>query len=80
MMPAAMAPLVFVALRFGDRDGLNHPIRGLHPGQPIELQGEYIDSGHAYPTQDNEGHPPLPVLHFTHHPVGYVVYDGQRYD
>jgi hypothetical protein len=69
---------VFVAVRFGDSEGLAHEIPGLQAGQPIEAQGEYISDASAYPTQDNSN-PVLPVLHFTHHPVGYVKYQGQTY-
>lgn len=69
---------VFVAVRFGDNEGLDHEIEGLAAGRPIELQGEYIGSGDAYPTEDNTN-PVLPVLHFTHHPVGYVLYQGEHY-
>ncbi|MFL9866271.1 hypothetical protein PQR67_19015 [Paraburkholderia fungorum] len=69
---------VFVAVRFGDSEGLAHEIPGLQAGQPIEAQGEYISDATAYPTQDNSN-PVLPVLHFTHHPVGYVKYQGQTY-
>jgi hypothetical protein len=76
----AIAPRVFVALRFGDREGLDQPIRNLRPGMPIELQGEYIDAADAYATRDNEGPARLPVLHFTHHPVGYVLFEGIRYN
>ena len=69
---------VFVAVRFGDNEGLAQEIPGLQAGQPIEAQGEYIPEASAYPTADNVN-PVLPVLHFTHHPVGYVKYEGQYY-
>ncbi|CAD6549753.1 hypothetical protein LMG28727_05031 [Paraburkholderia kirstenboschensis] len=69
---------VFVAIRFGDNEGLSEEIPGLQAGQPIEVQGEYIPEASAYPTDDNSD-PVLPVLHFTHHPVGYVRYAGQYY-
>lgn len=69
---------VFVAVRFGDSEGLDHEIEDLEAGNPIELQGEYISDSEAYPTEDNSN-PVLPVLHFTHHPVGYVAYEGEHY-
>jgi hypothetical protein len=69
---------VFLAVRFGDNEGLAQEIPGLQAGQPIEAQGEYISEASAYPTEDNSN-PILPVLHFTHHPVGYVLYHGQYY-
>ncbi|MFM0075446.1 hypothetical protein PQQ86_30270 [Paraburkholderia sediminicola] len=69
---------VFVAVRYGDSEGLAQEIPGLQVGQPIEAQGEYIAEASAYPTADNNN-PVLPVLHFTHHPVGYVLYQGHTY-
>lgn len=69
---------VFIAVRFGDTEGLDREIGGLEEGKPIEIQGEYISAGEAYPTEDNAD-PVLPVIHFTHHPVGYVSYDGEYY-
>ncbi|CAG4888578.1 DUF3465 domain-containing protein [Paraburkholderia saeva] len=69
---------VFVAVRFGDNEGLAQEIPGLKAGQPVEVQGEYISEASAYPTEDNRN-PVLPVLHFTHHPVGFVKYAGEYY-
>lgn len=66
----------FVAIRFGDNLGLKSEIPGLAEGQPIEMQGEYIDANHAYPSTGNPGDA---VIHFTHHPVGYILYQGQKY-
>jgi hypothetical protein len=68
---------IFCAIRYGDDLGLSNKIPGLESGQEIELQGEYIDINHAYHTPDN---PNDPVLHFTHHPVGFVDYQGVRYE
>jgi hypothetical protein len=76
---SAIGPVVFVAMRFGDDEGVDHEIEDLRENTPIELQGEYVSSAEAYKTEDNEGNPPLPVLHFTHHPVGYVIYNGDHY-
>ncbi|KEQ21787.1 hypothetical protein ET33_33645 [Paenibacillus tyrfis] len=67
----------FVAIRYGDNLGLPEPINGITEGQEIELQGEYIDHNHAYPTEDNREK--YPVIHFTHRPVGFVVYQGKEY-
>ncbi len=67
----------FVAIRYGDHLGIKQPIPDLAVGQPIELQGEYVDENHVYLTPDNrEGDP---VIHFTHSPVGYVIYEGKEY-
>ncbi|WP_259384146.1 hypothetical protein [Bacillus thuringiensis] len=68
---------LFCAIRYGDNEGLGEPISGLESGNPIELQGVYIDKNHAYPSIGNPGDP---VLHYTHHPVGFVVYNGKRYE
>jgi len=68
----------FVAVRFGDMEGLDAEIEDLIENTPIELQGEYIAVSEAYPTQDNAD-PKLPVIHFTHHPIGFVVYEGKHY-
>lgn len=44
----------FVAVRYGDQLGINKPIQGLKEGQPIELQGEYIDENHVYQGKEYE--------------------------
>ncbi len=71
-MPPAMtiADPLFVAVRFGDDVGLQDPVP-FEIGGRTRLQGEYIDEMDAYRTQDNPG---LAVLHFTHHPAGFVEY------
>jgi hypothetical protein len=68
----------FIAVRYGDQLGIQEPIQGLAEGQPIELQGEYIDENHVYTSPDNrEG---APCIHFTHRPVGFVIYHGKEYE
>ncbi|MBV9389751.1 MAG: hypothetical protein JOZ78_25290 [Chroococcidiopsidaceae cyanobacterium CP_BM_ER_R8_30] len=62
---------IFVAVRFGDDEGLVDPVP-FEAGKKTRIQGEYIDSAEAYPTADNPSR--LPVLHFTHHPVGFVEF------
>lgn len=68
---------IFVAIRFGDNEGLDSEVP-LQVGERIRIQGEYIDAHEAYPTPDNPG---LAVLHFTHHPVGFVQapVDGEMF-
>ncbi len=61
---------IFVAIRFGDNEGLVDPVPFVQ-GERTRMQGEYIDAAQAYPTEDNPG---LSVLHFTHHPVGFVEF------
>lgn len=68
---------VFVAVRYGDKAGLEAPVPDLEPGSAIIIRGVYIPSQKAYKSEDNPG---FPVLHFTHRPVGYVIYDGVRYE
>ncbi len=75
--PSEVEPEAFVAIRYGDSLGLPKPIPDLKEGADIEMQGEYIDRKHASKSRDNPGDP---VLHFTHHPLGYVVYEGHKYE
>lgn len=49
----------------------------LHPGDLVELQGEYISLAGGASAHDAQG--PAAVLHFTHAPCGWVVINGQRY-
>lgn len=72
-----VADEAFCAIRYGDPLGLQQPILGLAEGQKIELQGEYIDKNHALPGVGNPGDA---VIHFTHHPVGFVNYQGKHYE
>ena len=66
---------VFVAIRVTE-GGIGTDIP-FEVGQAVELQGLFIPADQAEPVQDNEG---LPVLHFTHKPVGFITYDGQEYE
>jgi hypothetical protein len=70
--------ILFVAIRFGDELGLPDRIPELRQGEPIEAQGEYIEADRAKPGPDNHD-PVLPVLHFTHAPVGFIIYHGVTY-
>lgn len=67
---------IFVAIRFGDNEGLVDPVPFI-AGELARLQGEYIDAANAYATEDNPG---LSVLHFTHHPVGFVEFPIRSQD
>ena len=66
---------VFVAVRITE-GGIGTDIPFV-VGTPVELQGMFIPADQAEPGPDNQG---LPVLHFTHHPVGFIVYDDRRYE
>ena len=68
---------VFVAVHYGDEEGLKEPLPGIEPGKPIIIRGKFVRAADAYKTVDNPGYP---VLHFTHHPIGYIEYDGVRYE
>ena len=59
---------VFVAIRYGDSDGITQPIVGLVPGVALDLKGEYIPAAEA----GAEGGRQVAVLHYTHHPVGFI--------
>jgi hypothetical protein len=73
--PSLVTDEAFVAIRYGDVEGLPTRIADFVEGQPIELQGEYIDVNHAH---KGIGNPGDPVIHFTHHPIGFVIYHGIR--
>ncbi len=59
---------VFVAIRYGDRMGIMEPIEGLDEGATLHLRGEWITKERAR----EHGGRVLSVLHFTHHPIGFV--------
>jgi hypothetical protein len=66
---------VFVAIRVTE-GGIGQDIP-FEQGHPVELQGDWIPANEATAGQDDPG---LPVLHFTHKPVGFVRYNGNQYD
>lgn len=59
---------VFVAIRIGDSMGITEPIQGLVAGVGLDLKGEWIPRQRAHA----QGGRPMSVLHFTHHPVGFI--------
>ena len=65
---------VFVAIRITEGGvGTDIPFQ---QDTAVEAQGMFIPADQAEPGQDNQG---LPVLHFTHRPVGFVIYEGEEY-
>jgi len=68
---------IFVAARYGDVEGFPEPIPNIIPGEPIIIKGKFVPASKAYTTEDNPGYP---VLHFTHHPLGYIIYDGAKHE
>ena len=59
---------VFVAIRFGDNLGIQVPVQGLTDGAALHLKGEWITRDQA----QSHGGEKLSVLHFTHHPIGFI--------
>jgi endonuclease G, mitochondrial len=59
---------VFVAIRFGDAMGIQEPIKGLEVGAILHLKGEWITQEKAR----SHGGEKMSVLHFTHHPLGFI--------
>jgi hypothetical protein len=66
---------VFVAIRITE-GGVGQDIP-FTENSSVELQGDWIPAAEATAGQDD---PNLPVLHFTHRPVGFVRYEGRQYD
>lgn len=66
---------VFVAIRITE-GGIGQDIP-FEDGTPVEIQGDWIPANAATAGGDDPG---LPVLHFTHRPVGFVRYAGEEYD
>lgn len=61
--------MVFVAVRYGDRQGLIEPIKkGMNAGDMLHLKGQWITRQNAYA----HGGEKTSVLHFTHHPAGFT--------
>lgn len=59
---------VFLSIRFGDRLGLPRSVPGVQNGSMLRLRGEWITRDRAYA----HGGERMSVLHFTHHPIGFV--------
>ena len=59
---------IFVAIRFGDSMGVQGQIQGLNAGAALKLKGEWITKEKARA----HGGDKMSVLHFTHHPLGFI--------
>ena len=59
---------VRVAVRFGDSRGLPDRIPGIRQNVKLKLQGEWISAQDAF----DVGGEDIPVLHFTHDPIGWI--------
>ncbi len=66
---------VFVAIRYGDRMGILEPVAGLEKGVLVHMRGEWIprERAHAH------GGEQMSVLHFTHHPIGFICIQQKCY-
>ena len=66
---------VFVAVRIGDSQGIVEPIKGLAEGSTLHLKGEWITREKARA----HGGERMSVLHFTHHPIGFICTEVKCY-
>jgi len=66
---------VFVAIRYGDSQGIQEPIDGLEAGAKLRLRGEWIPKEEAY----SHGGEKRSVLHFTHRPIGFICVEETCY-
>jgi hypothetical protein len=72
----AKGETVNVAVRYGDPSALPERVPGLAVGQAVTLKGIYIPKSQAYTEEDGDRNA---VIHFTHHPVGWIEYQGEQY-
>ncbi len=66
---------VRVAVRFGDSRGLADRIPGVRRDAPLHIKGEWISAKDAY----DVGGEDIPVLHFTHDPLGFICTEVECY-
>ncbi|AFZ38292.1 DNA/RNA non-specific endonuclease (plasmid) [Stanieria cyanosphaera PCC 7437] len=59
---------VRVAIRFGDSRGLADRVPGIRENVELKLKGEWISARDAF----DVGGEDIPVLHFTHDPIGWI--------
>jgi endonuclease G, mitochondrial len=59
---------VFLSVRFGDRMGLRTSVPGIQNGSTLRVRGEWITRDRAFA----HGGEKLSVIHFTHHPIGFI--------
>jgi endonuclease G len=60
--------LILVATRYGDKMGIMEPINELASGSDLSVQGEWITADQSV----LHGGAEMSVLHFTHHPIGFI--------
>lgn len=59
---------VRIAVRFGDSRGLSDRIPGIRSDVELQIKGEWISASDAF----DVGGEDIPVLHFTHDPLGFI--------
>lgn len=59
---------IYVAVRFGDSRGLADRIPGIRTDVQLHIKGEWISARDAF----DIGGQDMPVLHFTHDPLGWI--------
>jgi endonuclease G len=59
---------VFLAIRFGDAMGIREQMEGLKVKGDLHARGEWITRNRA----KDHGGERISVLHFTHHPIGFI--------
>jgi len=66
---------VFVAIRFGDSQGVTTAVTGIDVNDAVQLKGEWIPASKAR----SNGGERVSVLHFTHHPCGFIQTEDGRF-
>jgi len=66
----------FLAVRYGDNEGLSQPIHEeMNTGTALHLKGQWITAANAFSHNGEK----MPVLHFTHHPIGFICVANDCY-
>jgi hypothetical protein len=76
-LPLSVGDDIFVAIRFGDGEGLSGHIPGLQVKDEIMLRGDFLGQTESFQHRGREKG--MPVLHYCHHPHGYVEHNKVRY-
>jgi endonuclease G len=66
---------IFLAIRFGDAMGIHDKIKGLTAKAQLHLKREWITKEKTH----DHGGEKMSVLHFTHHPLGFICTEVKCY-
>jgi endonuclease G len=66
---------IHIAARFGDSQGIPDRVPGIVTDAVVRIKGEYIPAEAAY----DIGGEDMPVLHFTHDPLGFICNETECY-